>query len=172
MRSKWHREGGHGRWGPPWLEHGGPRQWPGHRGSRSKWLFLRFTMAFGFMVLFVVGGMATLAFLITRLFDGSGQTAFLVWIGGLGLIFGLPVLGVTFAMRAFRGIAVPLAGVMAAADSVAEGDLGTRVPESGRGASDGWPIRSTAWSQSLSARTSCVRTSQRTWLTSCVRRCM
>ncbi len=133
MKSKRHREGRHGNWEPPWLKYGGPRRWPGHRGSHSKRLFLRFTVAFGFMVLLVVGGMATLAFLITRLFDGSGQTAFLVWIGGLALIFGLPVLGVTLAMRAFRGIAVPLAGVMAAADSVAEGDLGARVPESGRG---------------------------------------
>ena len=126
-------KGMHEKWEPPWMLHGDHDQWQRHRGSRSKGLFLRFTMAFGFMVLFVAGGMAVLAFLITQLFGGSGQTAVFVWLGGLGLLVGLPVLGITLAMRAFRGIAVPLADVMAAADSVADSDLSARVPESGRG---------------------------------------
>jgi two-component system sensor histidine kinase BaeS len=53
----------------------------------------------------------------------------LVWIAGLGLAFVLPLLAVRLAVRAFRGIATPLAGVMNAADAVAEGDLSVRVPE-------------------------------------------
>ena len=78
-------------------------------------------------------GMAALAFLITNLFGGGGQTAVLVWIGGLSLSFALPVLAVGLAVRAFRGIAVPLADVMTAADHVAEGNLSARVPEGRRG---------------------------------------
>ena len=79
MNNKGH---GGGRHGPPWMQGG---LWPGHGRSRSRWLFIRFSVAFGFMALFVVGGMATLAFFITQLFGGSGQTAILVWIGGLVL---------------------------------------------------------------------------------------
>ena len=85
------------------------------------------------MVVLVVGGMAALAFLVTSLFGGGGQTAVLVWIGGLSLSFALPVLAVAMAVRAFRGIAVPLADVMAAADHVADGDLSARVPEGRHG---------------------------------------
>ncbi len=59
--------------------------------------------------------------------------AVLVWVGGCGLSLALPLLAVGLATRAFRGIATPLADVMAAADAVAEGDLSVRVqvPEHG-----------------------------------------
>jgi two-component system OmpR family sensor kinase/two-component system sensor histidine kinase BaeS len=80
------------------------------------------------MVLLVLGGMAALAFLFTRLFGGDGQTALLVWIGGCGLSLALPLLAAALAVGAFRGIAAPLADVMAAADAVARGDLSVRVP--------------------------------------------
>ena len=106
---------GDNEWGPPWAHGHGPRsshQWR----SRGGKLFLRFTLIFGFMVLLVVGGMGALAFVVTRMFDGGGQTAVLVWIGGLSLAVALPVPGVTLAMTAFRRIAVPLADVMAAAE--------------------------------------------------------
>ncbi len=94
---------------------------------------MRFAVVFGFMVLFVFGGMAALAFLLANLFGGGGKTAVLVWIGGLGLVFALPVLAVGLAMRAFRGIATPLADVMSAADAVAQGDMTVRVEERGPG---------------------------------------
>jgi two-component system OmpR family sensor kinase/two-component system sensor histidine kinase BaeS len=81
------------------------------------------------MALLVLGGMATLAFLFTRLLGGDGQTAMLVWAGGCGLSLALPLLAGLLASRAFRGIATPLADVMAAADAVAAGDLSVRVPE-------------------------------------------
>ena len=77
--------------------------------------------------------MAALAFLLTRLFGGDGQTAVLVWVGGCGLSLALPLLAVGLATRAFRGIATPLADVMAAADAVAEGDLSVRVQVSKHG---------------------------------------
>lgn len=90
-------------------------------------------MAFGFVVLFIFGGMAALAFLVTRLFGGDGQTAVIVWVGGLGLALTFPILAAAIAKRAFRGIAMPLADVMAAADAVASGDFATRVREHGHG---------------------------------------
>jgi signal transduction histidine kinase len=83
--------------------------------------------------LLVLGGMAALAFLLTRLFGGVGQAAMLVWIGGLALALALPLLAAGLAVRAFRGIATPLADVMAAADAIAEGDLGVRIPTHGPG---------------------------------------
>jgi len=85
------------------------------------------------MVLLIVGGMAVLAFLLTRFFEGSGQTALLVWIGGCGLSLALPLLAMGMARRAFHRIATPLANIMSAADAVAEGDLSVRVPEQGPG---------------------------------------
>ena len=88
---------------------------------------------FGFMALFLFGGMAVLAFLFTKLFGGDGQTAVLVWIGGIGLVLTLPIIAIGLAIRAFRGIAMPLADVMSAADAVANGDLTVRVDERGPG---------------------------------------
>ena len=85
------------------------------------------------MALLVLGGMAALAFVLTRLFGGDGQTATLVWAGGCGLSLALPLAAGTLAVRAFRSIATPLVDVMAAADAVAEGDLSARVPEHGPG---------------------------------------
>jgi signal transduction histidine kinase len=80
------------------------------------------------MVLLVLGGMAALAFLFSRLFGGDGQTAALVWVTGCALALALPLLAAAVAVRTFQGIATPLADVMAAADAVAEGDLSARVP--------------------------------------------
>ena len=112
------------------------------------------------MALLVVGGMAALAFLLSRLFGGGGQMAALVWVGGCGLSLALPLLAGILAMRAFRGIATPLADVMAAADAVAEGDLSVRVdvPTHGPASLAGWPSRLTAWSRNWSAPTSSAAT--------------
>jgi two-component system sensor histidine kinase BaeS len=80
------------------------------------------------MAVLLLGGMAALAFLVTHLFGGDRQIATLVWLGGCGLALSLPLLAAFLAVRAFRGIATPLADVMAAADAIAEGDLSVRVP--------------------------------------------
>jgi signal transduction histidine kinase len=139
------------RWGPrgPW-EHLGkgdrrtPPPWtsfPHHPHEHLKWrkewrrewrrkrgpLFLRFAGVFGFIVLLFLGGMAALAFLLTRLLEGTEEAAVLVWFGGCGLSLALPFLAAVLAVRAFRDIATPLADVMTAADAVAEGDLSVRV---------------------------------------------
>ena len=104
---------------PPWA-----RDW--HR--RRRFLFFRFAGAFGLIAMLALGGMAALAFMLSRLFGGGGQAAVLVWAFGLGLALALPLLAARLAIRAFRGIATPLADVLAAADAVAEGDFSVRVP--------------------------------------------
>ena len=77
--------------------------------------------------------MAVFALLLTRAAGGRDEIALMVWIGGCGLALALPILALTLASRAYRGIATPLAEVMEAADAVAEGDLTVRVSESDRG---------------------------------------
>jgi two-component system sensor histidine kinase BaeS len=98
-----------------------------HRRRKGSRLFLRFIVSFGIIILLVLGGMAALAFIFSQVFGGGGHTAVLVWISGCSLALALPLLAAAIAMRAFRGIATPLADVMAAADTVAEGDLSARV---------------------------------------------
>lgn len=113
---------------PPWVG-----RWSGEWHRKRRFLFLRFVSFFvGFMVL-VAGGMAVLAFLLTRWFGGGGHTIFLVWLGGCGLALLLPLGALGIALYAFRRYATPIANIMAAADAVAEGDLNVRVPEEGPG---------------------------------------
>lgn len=71
--------------------------------------------------------------MINRLYGESGPTAVLFGAAGCGLMLLLPIVGGLIALRSLRGIADPLAQVMAAADAVAEGDLSVRVTEVGRG---------------------------------------
>ncbi len=121
-------------------KHGWPKhdwdhkhRWPQAWHSKRRFLFLRFAAVFGFIVLLGAGGLAALAFLLSRLFDGGGGTAVLVWVMGCGLSLSLPLLAGALAVRAFQTIATPLADVMAAADLVAQGDLSVRVPVHGHG---------------------------------------
>ena len=118
---------------PPWglwahnhKFHKWPPEWRRKRGC----LFFRFVGAFGCMTLLMLGGITALTFLLTRLVEGGGEMATMVWFASCGLTLALPLLGGAIALRVFRGIATPLADVMAAADAVAEGDLSVRVPTS------------------------------------------
>ncbi len=104
------------------------RQAPRHVRRR---LFLRFAGAFGCLVLLAFGGMAVLAFLLTQLFQSGRHTALFVWIGGVALLWALGFALITAGRRISRDVTAPLADLMAAADSVATGDLNVRVPESG-----------------------------------------
>ena len=101
--------------------------WPHPWEHRRRSLFLRFAVAFGLIGLLCLGGMAALAFLFTQWFGNGRQAVLLVWIGGVALSLGLPLLAIWLAIRAFRGIATPLADIMVAADRVAGGDLTVRV---------------------------------------------
>ena len=87
------------------------RRWE-HKGG---YLFARFAGVFGVITLLVLGGMAALAFLLTRVFGGDDHTALLVWIGGCGLALMLPLLAGALGRHAFRRITSPLADVMDAA---------------------------------------------------------
>jgi len=114
------------RWGPP-------------RGSRADWhdkrrgLFFRFVGIIILLVVFFLLGMAGLAYVLTNLFGGGGQATALVWVLGCGMAVAFPLLIGLIAMRSFRSMFDPLAKVMAAADTVAEGDFSVRVPERGTG---------------------------------------
>lgn len=120
--------------GSPWQHGRKPnRHGKGHRRGRPRALFLRFFTLFGLMSLLIAGSMAALAFVVTRLFEGDGRTAVLVWVGGCSLALSLPLLAGWLAVNAFQRIARPLSAVMSAADAVADGDLSARVPEQRRG---------------------------------------
>ena len=121
-------------WVHPWKEHKPLfADWSKESRRRRGPLFLRFVAAFGVITLLVLGGMAALAFLLAQSFGGNRHTAVLVWIGGIVLALGLPILAGTLVIWAFRHIAVPLADVMEAADAVAKGDLNVQVPVPERG---------------------------------------
>ncbi len=81
----------HGRHG--WRPGTGPPPWM-HRGGHAKRrIFLaRFIVFFAVMLSLVVGGMAVLAFLLTRFFGGDNSITFLVWLIGCGVVLGLPML--------------------------------------------------------------------------------
>ncbi len=111
----------------------GPPHWAKSWHSRRHFFIVRAATVLGLIALLVAGGMAILAFLLTRLFGGDGQTALLVWIGGLGLALALPVLALMLGVRAFCAVAVPLTEIVAAIDAVAAGDLSVRISEQGRG---------------------------------------
>jgi signal transduction histidine kinase len=145
-REPWERKGPW-KWEGPWEhrerpEHWGPppwEYWRHHHRDFRRWrkemrrkrggLFFRFIGAFGCLTVLILGGMAALAFLFSRFFEGSGKMAVTLWFGGCGLFLALALLAGLLARRTFRDIAVPLADVMTAADAVAEGDLSVRVEE-------------------------------------------
>lgn len=137
----------HDRWRHDWRPHEGwpPPPWQQAMGEGGEWwhgsgpwsrrrgrgLFLRFVATFGLIILLLLGGMFALALLLADLAGGGGQVAVVVWMAGCGLALALPILAVALSVRAFRGIATPLADVMSAADAVAAGDWSVRVPERG-----------------------------------------
>ncbi len=103
------------------------------RHLRRRFLFLRFAGMFGLTALLILGGIATLAWLMTRWLTGDGQMPALIWVGGLLLGMGLPLVGWGIAGHAFQDITRPLADLMDAADAVAVGDLRVRVAEESPG---------------------------------------
>ena len=136
-RSAWARhEPPWGRRPPPWVYYRNASRWqqgPWNRDwhANRRLLFFRFLAAFGLILLLTLGGMGILAYLLNNWFGGDRHTAVIVWLGGCGLAFGLPIMGVALAVRTFRRVTTPLANVMAASDAVATGDLSVRVPERG-----------------------------------------
>ncbi len=104
---------------------------PGFRAKRRT-LFGRFIVFLVFMALPLVG----LGILFGTMINSVGNTPVrfqmvLAFICGLPLL--LTVVIGSIGALAFRSLGTPLAKIMAAADSVAEGDLNTRVEERGPG---------------------------------------
>jgi two-component system sensor histidine kinase BaeS len=132
----WTRHRPHQR--PPWLgwehdDHHSFEDWRRRSHGKRGCLFFRFAGVFGLVALLIVGGIAALAFVFTRLFAGDMQTALMVWISGCSLSVALPLLAVGVAVWAFSGIARPLADVVTATEAVADGDLSVRVSAQGHG---------------------------------------
>jgi len=117
-------------WSPhkPW-----PRIRAGHPSHRPRVLFFRMVFIFGFIALLFIGGIGAVAFIMTRFFGGARDVAMAVWVIGLVLSCSLPLLALLIAGQAFRRIAKPWGNIMAAADSVADGDLSVRIPENSPG---------------------------------------
>jgi signal transduction histidine kinase len=121
---------GRGRPGrPPWWPEGEP--WPpaggDWRGSRTRFLRRVGCFAGGFLLLVFVAGV-----LAAKVFGGGGwERSGPPW--PLGPLFGLLLLVLVFGVvgRIVRRTAGPIGDVMEAADRVAGGDYGVRVPERG-----------------------------------------
>jgi signal transduction histidine kinase len=96
---------------------------------RGRSLFLRFLTMFGVVALLTAGGITAFAMLVARVVELRGAVGPVVWAAGCGLSLILPLLGSLLSVRAFRGIAHPLADVLGAAEAVAGGDLTARVEE-------------------------------------------
>jgi len=103
------------------------------RRLRRRFLFLRFAGIFGLTTLLILGGLATLAWLVAQWLTGNGQMSLIVWVGGALLGVGLPLVGWGIAGHAFQDIAGPLADLMDAADAMAAGDLHVRIAEESPG---------------------------------------
>lgn len=108
--------------------------------------------SFGIFVLMVIGGLALLGFVFSRLgFWSPGDSrppfGFLLAFCGLALL--VPMAAGWIGRRVFRSVARPLADIVRAADGVAGGDLSVRVtPVKGDLAS--WATPSITWSASWS----------------------
>jgi signal transduction histidine kinase len=120
-----HGPGRHGPWSPTWSPETyvrWRREWRSRRGS----LFLRFAAAFGLIALLIIGGLAALGYVVSRVVGGGEQTA-AIWVVGGALALAFPFLAGLVATHTFRNIAAPLADVMTASEAVARGDLSVRV---------------------------------------------
>jgi signal transduction histidine kinase len=105
-----------------------------HRAAKHPLhVFVELLIGFGFLALFVLSGVGALTFLASRLLPGSGDTPLAVWLLGLGMAVSLLLLGWAWAVHSFRHLASPLADLIQAAESVAAGNLDTRVPDDATG---------------------------------------
>ena len=121
--SEWHTQ----RY-PPWAG----KDWSSRKWHlRRRYFFLRFVGFFALIMVLVMGGVAFLAYHVTRHFGGDGQAASMVWVSGCGMAAAFPLVALALVARVFRSYALPLADVMTAADRVADGDLGVRLEAKG-----------------------------------------
>ncbi|MEZ4513699.1 MAG: ATP-binding protein [Chloroflexota bacterium] len=118
MKGHWHGQD----WG----------KWKGRHNGR--FLFLSLLAIFGIMALLLLAALAIAGFLFSTRFDhGRPPLGAVIWLAGCGLMFTLPLIAAYVGRRAFRGIAAPLAELMAASNAIAQGDLTVRVSEQTQG---------------------------------------
>jgi signal transduction histidine kinase len=119
---------------PPWWPHNEP--WSPHgraprrRGGRARFFWRAAALALLVLVLSVSGAVALVWLAATRLgivAPAGPRTAAILSVGGMAGL-GLAMFGVISIMRR---VALPLGGVMDAADRVAAGDYEVRVAEQG-----------------------------------------
>jgi signal transduction histidine kinase len=102
-----------------------------NRVLRRRFLFYHFASVFSAMVFLIVGG-GGLSFWF--FFQAINRSYHFWWFVGSAAMLVCPVLGWSLAIHAFQEIIQPLAGMMNAADAIAQGDLHARVAESSPGA--------------------------------------
>jgi len=100
---------------------------------RPGWLFARFIGLFGMLALFVLGGIAIVGFLISRLFEVGTTNNQIVWFFGLLFLFLNIIIIIQLSRKAFSSVTNPLSEIMSASESVTKGDFSVRVPSEGMG---------------------------------------
>lgn len=95
----------------------------------GRFLFFRFFFIFGFMAIFIFGGIGAFGFIIRQSMMGMhmGVDSGLFWI--IVFAIGLPFFGMMIGGWARRRISNPLSNIMDASEAVSQGDLSVRVPE-------------------------------------------
>ena len=131
MKNRWKSWGHHHKHRSPRGENWGHREpgWPMYDKKQRMKFFIRFFGLFILIAILVIGGLAAVVYLLSQLFEGGGRLATLLWFLGCGLSLALPFLAVVVTVIVFRGVAAPIADIMSAADSIAEGDLSIRIDE-------------------------------------------
>lgn len=104
-----------------------PPPFPFRKKHKAAPLFIRMVVLFGVIGLLILGTMALASLIISRLIGGDTRFAPVIWISGCSLSLILPLLAAALGTIAFRNFILPLSELMAAADSVAEGDLSVRL---------------------------------------------
>ncbi|MCE1252066.1 MAG: ATP-binding protein [Anaerolineae bacterium] len=116
--------------------------WPGHHFDVHQWtdelhrkrrlVFRRFLFFTGLFFTFLLVGISILLWMFIRIWAGDGTPPLILVIAaGVILVAVLSLAGLATAAWGFRRYGSPMAGIMAAADAVAKGDLNVRVPEGG-----------------------------------------
>ncbi|MEN8241778.1 MAG: HAMP domain-containing sensor histidine kinase [Chloroflexota bacterium] len=101
--------------------------------GRGIFLFLWFVVVFGFLGVLFIGGLGFVAYLLrvddSMFTHARGSGRLLV----PGLCLGVPLLIFMLARWSRNRISSPLAGILDAAEAIADGDLSTRIPERSHG---------------------------------------
>lgn len=119
----------HGWQGPPHSALYGPPPWAARWGHRRRFVFWRFLFVFGFLSLLFLLAIAIVLALTLGPVRAAGVSPDVVALVACGIPLAILLLTSMVGGWVFRRIGTPMADIMAAADSVAGGDLSVRVRE-------------------------------------------